>query len=321
MVKKAKSTKVKRVAMQARRPRPARPIGDSSEEALLKLIMDPCQAPLAHGYGLGTQGIVQRFSTYLPIPLNSQSSPTDDISVLFTPAGGAGGVTITQYGYNGVTYTYQNSSFGNPHNTFASANADSVSVLGACVELVYTGKLVDRRGVVGVCQAKNVALNDVFFGSTPATPDQRLTYCQAMNAIGQHPVDAKWLPTQANLTTCNFAEDSTSYANLDRDTNSIMLALKGVDRANLLLRFTTVIEYVPKATLGQPAARPSVHVPPGAPQRLASKLDSYGSWWHSLDHTLHAAGRLAGNAFKAVGTARRLTSAVTQAGQFLLAAA
>jgi len=326
----AQTTKGKRAkkALKARARPKERPTPDVAllrERELVELIMDPCRAKLTGGFGLGTTGIVQRFSKFYTVPFNSLATPTGDLCFTVEPNKGGTGVTISQFGWNGSPpWQFQDVYNSLPHTTFCQANADSVSVLACCVEVYYTGKVVDRAGYAGVLQTKQTSILDMvtpYGGGAKADPDQRMAMCQATGVIAQEAMSVKWIPTVGTLTSSSFPESDTGVAADDlKNSNAILIQLRGVtDPLKFTLRVTTVVEYIPKASTYQTAPRPTQTVPAGAPQRIATHLDRAGDWWHSVGMLAESGMQFTTKAVYGASQAARLGKGLLKAAPALLA--
>lgn len=275
-------------------------LGAANEAELLRLIADPCGANLVHGFGLGTRGIVQRFVKYLTPVATTETA----FAYYFNPSDHST-AGITQMLGN-ATGAHTNISTTGPGETFLDANADGISTLAACVEVVYTGKLVDRRGYVGVLQGPSLALSDAVATSVPLADIMSLS--QAVQPVATSATTVKWIPNQLDLTG-----DSRTEAGLRTNTNAIIVVAIGVNPNDFVVRFTAAYEYAPKVSLGMPASRPTITVPPGAPQRIVSALDRMGAWWHNVGDAAAAAYRAGGQMVYGMNQAARLVRGTARA--------
>lgn len=264
---------------------PRSPSVSDKERRLLDLITDPCGAQLTGGYALSTEGIVQRFSRLVvPNPTNENS-----FAYIFNPvAHGANPFSaIRQRMANGIS-TSNDIGIDAPGEGFIDTNADHVATLAACMQVLYTGTLVNRKGYIGVCQASADVLQVLATSPNPGLVDL-LTYCQHIAPITSEMVEVKWSPSIRNFKADNSSsETGGSYVD-----NSLMVVAIGVNPADFVVRFTSVYEYVPKFALGIPAPRATVAVPVGAGERIVTALNNAGVWWHNLGKIAGATGRMA----------------------------
>jgi len=290
----------RKAAKSTRRSRPSqRRIrgADASHEAILtKLIMDPCSAPLTTGYALSTEGLVQRFNRFITPVATTETN----FAYVFNPSN-QGAISITQKLSLG-TGAAANTTTTAPGATFIDNNADTTSTVAACMEVLYTGKLVDRKGYIGVCQAPSLVMDDIASGTTDLPT--LLSYCQAIQPVGSHAVQLKWAPSLRALTGQTIHNEGGSGAD-----NVLMVVAIGVDPSQFIVKFTSVYEYVPKFTLGAPATRPTKSYAPGGPERIVTTLDRMGHWWHNVGDAAAAAYRLGGQMVYGAGQAARLASA------------
>lgn len=269
----------------------------SAEQKLLNLITDPCGAELTHGYALTTEGVVQRFNRFITPVATTETA----FAYLFNPNSQTTG-SIYQKLATGTGVPTTISASG-PGEAFIEANADYVAPLAACIEVLYTGKLVDRKGYIGVCQVNGIVANDIQ-ASTTDLPTL-LTYCQHVAPVPSHSVELKWSPSLRNFTAQNGNSESLSPF----PDNWLMVVAVGVNPTDFVVKFTSVYEYAPKFALGLPAPRATRSIPIGAGERIVSTLDRMGVWWHNLGNAAAAAYRLGGAMSYGVNQAARTVTA------------
>jgi hypothetical protein len=133
------------------------------------------------------------------------------------------------------------------------------------MEVLYTGKLVDRKGYIGVCQAPWYVMDDIKNGNTDLPT--LLAYCQAIQPVGSEAVEIKYTPTLRNM----IGSISAGENNVGTD-NVLMVVAIGVDPNQFVVKFTAVYEYVPKLRWGCPR-----RVPPSR-TRLAHRSALLPHW-------------------------------------------
>lgn len=277
----------------------------SPEARLLRLITDPCGAELVHGYATSTEGIVQRFNRFITPVATTETA----FAYVFNPvshitAGSTAGIVQKLAVGTGAP---TNTSTGGPGEAFLEANADYAAPLAACVELLYTGKLVDRQGYIGVCQVNGQVAADIAAGTTDLPT--LLAYCQHVAPVPSNTVEVKWSPSIRNFTSQNALTEGGAIT----QDNCILVVAVGVEPNKFVAKFTTVYEYTPKFALGLPAARATKAIPVGAGERIVSALDRAGVWWHNLGHAAAAAYRMGGSALYAAGQVSRTVRAAQSA--------
>lgn len=277
----------------------------SPEARLLKLIADPCGAELVHGFATSMEGVVQRFNRFITPAATTETA----FAYIFNPAshiatGGAAAITQKLAVGTGAPTNVQT---GGPGEAFLEANSDYAAPLAACVEVLYTGKLVDRQGYIGVCQVNAQVALDIASGTTDLPT--LLTYCQHVAPVPSHSVEVKWSPSIRNFTSQN----ATSEGGSSTQDNCIIVVAVGVEPSKFVAKFTTVYEYLPKFTLGLPAPRVTKTIPVGAGERIVSALDRAGTWWHNLGNAAAAAYRMGGSAIYAAGQVGRTVRAAQSA--------
>lgn len=306
MVKKGKSSSAK-VGGKKLKPRTTamvRKAVDSYESKLLHMIVDPCGSDLVPGLGLSANGICQRFTKYLSWGATTENN----ISMIFNPNSQTvtGGITVRgSTGAAAPTYFFSDS---NPGEQFLEANSEVSSVLGYCVEVAYIGKLTDRKGYVGVCQAPWSSLNDI--AGAALNPNTLIPYCQATQPVLSEAVSVKYIPA-LNAFTANSQVGEASNNGLG---NGILIVLSGVDLSNFIVKITACYEYIPKAStaFGLAAPRPTKAVAPGTAERVVSTLDRMGHWWHNIGDAAAAANRMGGRLLYGAGQVAKFAGNVAR---------
>jgi hypothetical protein len=269
--------------------------------------MDPCSAELTTGFALASEGVVQRFNRFITPVATTETA----FAYVFNPLDhSANGITQKLAVGTGVP---TNTTTTVPGETFLDANADVVTTVASCLEVLYTGKLVDRKGYIGVCQAPYYVMNDIAAGTTDLPT--LLTYCQAIQPVMSETLSVKYSPS---VRAFNGNTSNTETAGgLD---NVMMVVAIGVNPNDFIVKFTSVYEYVPKFALGLPAPRATKSVPAGAPYRLATALDRLGHWWHNVGDSASAAMRMGGQMVYGVQQSARLLTGTVRAAQAARAA-
>jgi len=299
---KAKKGKRQMARAAPKRRAPVRQLVESYESKLLKMVVDPCGAELVPGLGLPTSGICQRFTKYITPTVIAGN---DNFAIVASPnnQSPSSGVDVKTSTGLGVAV---NSGTGNPGEAFLEANAEAVAVLGYCIEVMYTGKLVDRKGYIGVCQAPWAVLNDIQAATTPL-PDL-LSYCQSVSPVPSNSVELKYAPTMQSFAQNAFTLETGQNSNL----NGLMVVVIGVDPTQFVVKITAAVEYIPKQINGIPAPRPTKSLAVGTGERVVTALDRMGHWWHNLGSVAGAAYRMGGNMVYGATQAARFVRATQQ---------
>lgn len=299
MVSRTKSKRAgagKKARMVRRRVRPA----SDNEGKLLQLITDPCGAELVHGYALSSEGVVQRFNRFITPVATTETG----FAYIWQPGNHAGTAVAQKVAVGTGTPTTVLSD--GPGETFLDSNADSIACLAGCIQVLYTGKLVDRKGYIGVCQVSGIVAADIAGGTTDLPT--LLSYCQHVAPVPSQAVELKWSPSIRNFT----AQNATPEFSQNTGDNALMVVAIGVNPNDFVVKFTGVYEYVPKFALGLPAPRATRSIPPAAGERIVSALDRMGVWWHNLGNAAAAAYRMGGAAVYGIGQAARTANAARQ---------
>lgn len=301
MVAKKKSRKpaprsVKRV--MAQRSRVPRSVALTNESRLLNLIQDPCEAEMCTGYAMSATGLVQRFTRFITPAATTETN----FAYIWNPATQSSSAIAQKLSLG--TGTPTNSFSVGPGEAFLEANADNISCLAGCIEVLYTGTLVNRKGYIGVCQTGANVMADIASGTTDLPT--LLAYCQAVVPVPSHKVELKWSPSLRNFTgNGQVTEIGTGV------DNQLMVVAIGVNPNDFVIRFTGVYEYLPRFTLGQPAPRVTKQIPPAVGERIVSALDRAGTWWHNLGNAAGAAMRMGYRAVYGAGQVAQQVSNAT----------
>lgn len=277
----------------------------SNEEKLLRLITDPCGAEMAHGYALSSEGIVQRFTQYYTPAATTETAfsfvvnpcdyTTNGVKQVLGTSGGAIGSAI-----GGAL----------PGQTFLDSNADATSTLAACVEVLYTGPLVDRKGYIAVAQGSALVLSDAV-GNIANTFSGLVQLSNAVAPVPSNTVSLKWTPSVYNFTGSAALNENNSNTN----QNALMVTAIGVKPTDFVVRVTVVYEYQPKIGLGMPLSRATRVTPVGVGSRITSALDRLGHWWHNVGEMAAAAARMGNQAVYGAGQVAKLTRGVIRTGE------
>lgn len=268
------------------------------EQALYNLIRNPCTAPLVGGYALGTAGIVQRFVKYVTPIATTETAFAFIFNPLIHSASG-----ITQIVGTPGSTTPSITATASPGETFLDANADNVAVNAACLELVYTGTLMNRSGFIGVCQGPSQLLNTADLGTFSL--NDLMALCQTVGPVPSKAVEIKWSPTMREFTAGLQQRETSSH-----EGNTLMVVVVGAKPTDFTARFTSVVEYVPKSLLGIPVPRPTLTMRVGVGERIISALDRQQHWWHNLGDAAGAAMRLGASMYYGLEQGARLIRGV-----------
>lgn len=277
----------------------------SNEAKLLRLIADPCEAEMAHGYALSTEGVVQRFTQYYTPAATSETAfsyyvdPTQQGSAAIGQMLGAGSGAIGT-----VTYAPL------PGQTFIDATADAVSTLACCVEVLYTGTLTNRKGYIAVAQGNRNVLFDAINAPTN-TFSQLVSLSNAVAPVPSSTVSLKWSPTVANF---NGSQNSTESGGFTH-SNALLVTAIGVNPNDFVVRVTVVYEYAPKVGLSMPLNRVTRVTPVGVGERITSFLDRMGTWWHNVGEAAAAASRMGNKVVYGAGQVAGFTRGVLRASE------
>lgn len=266
----------------------------------VRMVVDPCNAPIGPTAYRGQDGFVLRATTnydhtasathtcgiiaywprYNRVYLNSFVNDTTAFALDF---------------YSGV-----GGAFNGPAAAYLGANAAEIRPIAACITSVYGGTELDRQGLWyrGVVPYRTVA------GGTLTIAGLR-QLLQKWERTPDRPSETKWIPGPESE---NYQAIPSTLPNVLGDDNIIVhaFALYGANKMLLNHRVTAVIEWQPFWGLGINAPVPNTNDPPAGLERVRTALTRFGNWWLEAMDTAATAGRVAGQVMGGVGTAARV---------------
>lgn len=258
MAKKTKNTKNTKKGNTGgnRKPAPlARRLQSSLDRGAmewLRLLEDPCNAPLVRGCFPGLSGGML-FRTRNEVGVGSLAV---DSVLMFHPGGGPTGT------YYPIQWASSNATGASPATRYgvqvtgAWSAGSQVRCVAACVKVRYTGKEVDRAGIVG-----HIMTNDPpFLDGTPAGVASTVPNCFALRAsaqtvyrLGEAAHEVRWLPT---FEDGSFIEDPIVTYNTG---NAVGFVVTGATAGTIYYEVTAVWEVVPNTGTN---VMPSMAPPP-----------------------------------------------------------
>jgi hypothetical protein len=265
------------------------------------MVLDPCGADLQQSAYSGQSGIVQRFSvTY------TYSSATD-IHRTFSWIPGrfkswegsalTGATSITP-SYGGLV----------PGGAFLTANAQQARCLGACIDVAYLGKELDRSGyvAVGVVPASTIP------GGASSTIDAFTGRLPVKGRIPPTDFSVKWYPSNTDDSYVDPADPSPGGTDTLDLANALVFTSQGLPTgAQLMVTLTCIVEWIPR-TAGMVVATTNAISIPDAPSRIVSSLHNIGRWWTTFGHTAETAMKTASSVYTGVEAGMRLAKGVSR---------
>lgn len=230
---------------------------DAGAAAFRRLLMDPCNAPLAGpAYsGLGT-GQFRRFRKLYYFP-------TDAVEAVYG----------FQFGTNCVTTGGHSAAGAGGNITLVSgaiaaelgtASATEVRCVAGCLKVRYVGKETDRAGSVGLYVGPSLT---PVSGATGANADLYLSRCPMITRLGECVHEVKFVPGMGDQ---RFTPPSQTA--FERDKTTVYTVLKGVPAGSVVVEVTYVVEL--DQTVGGDVVQTAV--PPASSTPLNVVLRSMG---------------------------------------------
>lgn len=250
------------------------PSGGAGTDGLLRgainMVLDPCGSQLLPSAYSGQTGIVQRFS------LTTTYTTTNPYRVITWVPGRFRSWEASVL--TGSTSTTVSLGSAVPGAAFLTANSSSARVLGACIDVAYLGKELDRSGFVAV----GVVPSGTAGGGALITPDSLTSRLAAKGRVPPTDFSVKWYPSDADNEYVNIA-DGTPGGEDFSNANAIMMTTSGMPTgAQLMVTYTCIVEWNPKQDTGTIVNTLSAPSVPDAVSRINTNLHRLGRWWTNI---------------------------------------
>lgn len=268
----------------------------------VRMVLDPCYAPLAPTAYRGQDGFLMRTSSTYDLVAN----PLFGCGVVaYWPRYNK--VFLLGLGSDSTTFAmdfYGTAGYAGPGAAFFGTNAAETRPVAACIVSQYVGTELDRQGYIssGVIPYKLVA------GSSLTIAGLR-QLLQRWQRTPDSIVESKWIPGPDSE---NYQATPSSLPAIYGDDNIIVHAFSGFAANKMLIsnRIVAIQEWQPFWGLGIAAPTPNTNDPPAGLERVRTALAKFGSWWVDAAHTAEVVGRAAtqviGGASTMARTARRV---------------
>lgn len=217
---------------------------DEGATKWLKLLSDPCNAPLAPACFPGVaSGMMYRCRQYINLGADAV-----DGYLFFTPAGASSGPGYYPLQWSSVntTGTSPITAYGFPIDALP-AGAE-VRCAAACLKLHYTGSELDRGGLVGT----HITTDPPTRSGTPtgaagtyATTQALFSTCNTVKRLGTTQHEVRWMPAIGDGNFIDATAPSRSYVG-----NAVGISFQGVPAGTITMELTAVYEVVPNAVSG-----------------------------------------------------------------------
>lgn len=217
---------------------------DEGARQWLRLLSDPCRAPLVQPCyeSAGTGLLFRAHSLFTPDPTAT------DFVLEFSPC--QSGSFACRYGWSntvgGPLGTAGNIEIGGLFGTTPlTSPVGRARCAAACIKIVYTGKEVDRQGVIAGTLDAGVTYT---WGETIAWKAlEAASNMPKLERFGQQSHEYRWFPGQADAEF--VAYDSEEGGNLEFNGNSVQVALVGANPGKFYVDIVSVWEWQPKEEL------------------------------------------------------------------------
>lgn len=239
---KRPARKVRKTA-KMRLVRSVRPAFDKAAMDYVKLLLDPCGAPLTHPVGTPTGGILIRAQSIVPL-----GTPSSSTAGLLHWIPGAINLNNSELLFStpssSSVATVMGTSPSAPGKTFITNNASDYRCVAACARIMYDGTELNRSGRIGYGNTIGGSITL----STVTPVDGVISTLTHVERTPQTVAEIRWCPNEADMT---FIDPGANIAPQDRERRSAITIAVANYAATfpLTVEFTAVYEYKP--VLGQ----------------------------------------------------------------------
>lgn len=245
-------TKPKKVKGKAGQRTPSRSVAlvkkaqvgfDAAAKAYARLLLDPCNAPLAHPIGCPTGGILVRAQS-----VTSIGGATQTAGVFHWTPGALGANSVESLIANSLD---QNTASAfttvtvSPGKTFLGANASAVRCVAACVKIMWDGAESARSGRI----AYGNTVGGFIDLSTTTTAANIIPALETMERMPQTKAEIRWCPNEFDLAYTDPTVN-TSQAEKDRRSAITVVGVNYPANSYITLELTAVYEYLPAPSTG-----------------------------------------------------------------------
>lgn len=231
---------------------------DRTQQAYYKLLVDPCNAPLAYPVFGGSDGTyLAKFEAFLTIGDSLQNgylwwSPgTDSTTARSCLVGGGAAAPSTSLVWSTGTTDY---SAQEPGYVFlrTSGNVANYRAIAACAEVMTLDSELNRQGMLSVGTVSNGAVYGL-----DSSVDQLMPLTNSTGRMPSGKVEAVWRPSEADVMFTD-PSDTVAAQQVDR-RNGLLICWAGASATTkgLRVKLTLVAEWKPKRGSGLTVPSPT----------------------------------------------------------------
>nr|WRQ65440.1 hypothetical protein [Tolivirales sp.] len=246
---------------------------DARVASHVRMLLDPCEAPLGLTAYRGADGIVTRFRNQISVNVPGSSA---HVYVYYPAYNGIWSQSIADYNAALVpSYTT-----AGPGQAFMLATAESQRVVSACSRISYTGSELDRQGMVYRGLLPEAALSG-------CSVNTLIPLLQCADRVPDHVLETKFVP---NASEEEYWKTGSVAPEANGDRNAIVMVVIGNPAALTPFAITTVLvaEWRPKFGVGMQVPSPNTADSPAGLERVRTALSRAGQWWLEGSRTLSA---------------------------------
>lgn len=220
---------------------------DGGAAAWLRLLADPCNAPLTPGCYQGmASGMLYRTRTNVFV-----GGSAIDSFLAFVPSN-----VINTTGYYPIQWCSTNTAGGSPGTRYGTPIAGlpsgaRVRCVAACIKIRYLGSELNRAGIVGHHLTNDLPFADGYpVGTSAAVPPipTLQTTAQTLYRLGEVAHEVRWVPSFGDG---NYVQNSVGGMATDVELgNAVALSIQGAPAGSIYYEVTSVWEVIPDVASG-----------------------------------------------------------------------
>lgn len=255
---------------------------DRMAQAYFRLLLDPCNAPLAYPVFGGSDGTyLAKFESFLSIGVGgangfiwwSPGTTSTTPKSFMVAGGGTSSSVVIDWGTAVVDLAGSE-----PGSAFlrTAPQAASYRCIAACMEVMTLDAELSRQGQLAIGTVSNAAL----YGLNSSV-DQLMPLCPSGGRMPDSKVEAIWRPSEGDTMFLD-ATDGVAAQQVER-RNGILLTWAGASpsTAGLRVKFTSIVEWKPRRGTGitAPAAPDQSTLSFASVSQFAAKhADAFVRW-------------------------------------------
>lgn len=265
---------------------------DKSAQDYVKLLTNPCEAPLAKVPTTGNTGFIFRAETDFLIGFGATETAG---FVAWTPSGLAADLTavpgpnvtglLTAFGPNDSAVLTPGWNVNVPALSYLRANASNYRCVAACMQVFWPGSEVNRQGIISMVNTPMNTIKGDFGGTSPAITTTAANIRSSSQVVSRVPTDRLELVWRPGDLDYSFADPNSNYAGDGK--GQMIISWAGIPvSTGLRFRLVAVWEWTPRPLNGLVPSLQSSSESSWSPGEIRAWLDKHvPGWTYHIDPT------------------------------------